>query len=474
MIDQNSPDRVIESLLIGLRRRARMRSGLVATLAVVAACLFALTAARLLALPDLGTVRFSSAIIAAGLIAFFISLAAIMIATRDMAPFARRADAALGLDERLSTSLEILRRPGERRDVVARALLGDTAARARTVQPGIAEPFLRSGTLAAISALIVSVLTFGLLAIPVDGTGRGGTGTQVAASDEHRGGDILDDIRQMAELVSADAALRDDGYLAAVGESLKELANLGESMSPEDILERFAELSDHAARGYGDDLPAWMPRTEQQFADIGQLMADFIDQTTQDPQRVADALRQQSQDMCASEGAAYCDDGTDWDLLSELTPDRRGAASTQLGERGQDGMATGPLMDGGEDDGEVGLELLDFETGAARPVGANTQSGRGSGDAVGDGTQDFQRSTDFRDAEMGAREQISIAAGEDESGNRIEILFLPEVAYTDVADGAVDLASQLYGWEEAVSTRNLVQMRDREVVGRFFSRHAQQ
>ena len=76
----------------------------------------------------------------------------------------------------------------------------------------------------------------------------------------------------------------------------------------------------------------------------------------------------------------------------------------------------------------------------------------------------------IRDAEMGASERISIAAGQDEAGNRIEIDFLPEVAYTEVMDGEMALAAQMYRWDEALSSRDPITLPDREIVGRYFSR----
>lgn len=474
LIDRTSPDHVIKSLLAGLRHRARVRLSLIAASGIIGLCLIALVVARWLGLSAQGLTDLTAAVVGIGTIAFLVSVPVIVRVTRPIASFARRADTVLGLDERLSTSHEIIEIPAEQRSLVARALLAETGEHARMISPGAAEPLLSRVTIAALGGVVAAGLAYGLFADPSDAGSYGKT-PRSAATEARAGNELVADIRQMADLVTADAALWDDSYLAAVGESLRELADLGEAMAPADVLERFAELADHAARGYGDDLPAWMPQTEEQLADIGQRMADFIDQTNQRPQQVAEALSQLSPTMCASEGATHCDDGTDWDLLSELAPDRRGAASTQLGERGQDGMATGPLMDGGgEDDGDIGLELLDFETGAARPVGANTQSGRGSGDAVGDGTLDYQRSTEFLDAQIEAREQFSVAAGEDEAGNRIEILFVPEVSYTDVADSAANLAPQFYPWNDAVATRDYVPMRDRAVVGRFFSRQAQQ
>ncbi|MCW5714702.1 MAG: hypothetical protein KIT43_09350 [Bauldia sp.] len=168
-----------------------------------------------------------------------------------LAALARRADATFLLDERISTAVEVADGPST---PVTRALLADAEGRARAILPGailggrtagLAFPLLGLALLAAL--LLLAPLP------PAASAFRPGPPTASVVLGMDEATTLAGELRAIATTIAADAARRDDAFLAAIAAEIGETAQrleAGEPVERAAIGEDLARLGDYAAMAY--------------------------------------------------------------------------------------------------------------------------------------------------------------------------------------------------------------------------------
>jgi hypothetical protein len=463
---------VVEGVVrrVRLRRRGRRLADL--TLFVAAAALGALAIGRLAGIERLWGVPFVPVVLAAAALMLAVGAVLIAVATADLGRTARHTEAAAGLSERLSSVLEVRRDRERYAGPIAGALFRDAAARARMVDTRAAAPLAGRPTAIAGAALVLAGAAF--LFVPAAGQNPAVPVSAEAdvPADTRTSETLADEITQMADLLAADAERRDSGYLEAVANSLRELAENADSLSQEELAAEFAALTEHAALGYGDDAPEWMPGSREEFAGIGERMDAFETAMAERAARIAAA----GPNIEGARTEMIFDD-----YENEVRRDQAlapGSPEAAMGNSAFDMADVDPNAPfGGESlgGGEFNLQPMEeqmLRPAGAQPLGAAMNSGRGASRIAGGGTQDILENSDYLEAEFARGDDMIIAAEETGEGNRIRIQIDPEASLSEVADGA---AAGSAGWQqqgEVAVTRESVAPSERAVVARYFGRAA--
>lgn len=186
-------------------------------------------------------------------------------ATPTVAGMARLADQRFGLEERLSTTLEISQQvPSERLRVILRyALLNDTKHLANCIDPRqlvdvrypqALRPFLALSVFSLITVLFLPQLSLEQVAP------RGDVNNLALIEDGSR--ETKANIRRAAQLIAQDAEERNDPYLRAVAQGLEALGLQleSETVVPEDAERELNRLLSRLNRVYGSEPEGAMAR----------------------------------------------------------------------------------------------------------------------------------------------------------------------------------------------------------------------
>ncbi|RUT31050.1 hypothetical protein EMQ25_09220 [Arsenicitalea aurantiaca] len=462
----------IRHAVAALRRRQRLRILLDGALFIAALVSLTLLLARTFDLESRIGLPVVPLALGAGIAVFLIHAAIALAVTRALGTTARRTEQKFGLQERLSTALEVSEGASE---PVREALLSDTSVRAARLDRRAAAPL--AGPSTALAAGLLVLFSAGLLVTapaprpaPLPATAEA---EAPAEPDAEPTDTLLEDIARMADLLARDAETREESYLEAVSNALRELAEEAPGLDREEALERFMALAEHAALGYGDTPPEWMEPGQSNMGEIGQRMAAFEAAETA---RAAAAEARQAQAMMDDEyGAPILSSDALADIIRQglLEPAQLDPAMADAAGQAQ-GMAEtlpdGAPMSGGSSQPEPMEEQL-MRPGSAMPMGAAMESGRGDSRIAGGGSQDLAESSEYMRAEFAESEEIVISAAETEPGSRIRIQIAPETSASAVADDAGPSRDWRRQADTAV-TRHAVTPDARPVIARYFARSA--
>lgn len=428
-----------------------------------------------------------------GILGFLLLIVLILSRRPTVIEVARRVEVTLGLDERLSTSLEIAHgtivRPGL--SIVADALIDDTVGRARADFAIGESLFSRSVPQYVLAATALLVLAAVILVRPNEPvepaqqlaeTSSASPPALALTNDEAE--TLRADIETLAALVAADAADADDPFLAGVARDIEGLAGAVEGGGDRlELASRLEQLADLADVGYqalpggsrGGSPPEAMERltaladqiaaaTETQLADAAQpdQEPDLTDIAQADP-----AVRDPATPREANAEGPVGDIGQD--LARPDRPANMGDAGLEIDE----------AILGEAQWGEVDPQLeqarrnLQEQLGefAVQAVGAAQNAGRGAGDVAGDGQQPLEGGGDpvELDTAFDRREEVLIAGDGEGEGARVRIDAAPDADYT--APEAAML--QAGAWErltEAATRRSMVGGDAIAVIARYFTR----
>lgn len=175
-----------------------------------------------------------------GLAVLALGTAADVLAWPSRIGIARHADRRLDLGERLSTAIEVASRGADARAPVARALLADAERRAGPISPRtlIVLPYARYG-LAITAAAIFAAISLA----PPDRASPSPAGATAASTITLNAAEVADtgaELRRVATMMEADAAERDDPFLAALA---REALRIGEEIEAGRLTDRDAVVA---------------------------------------------------------------------------------------------------------------------------------------------------------------------------------------------------------------------------------------
>ena len=404
----------------------------------------------------------------------------------DVTTLARAAERRFGLQERLSTALEVEAdtQPHAARDPVRAALLADAERHAAAIDPRqiVRVQLPRSGW--AIPVLVVATVLLQL--VPPDAVGlaalRGSS--SVAARDDadlsgQQAADVAANLRRIAELLGKDADDRSDQYLRSIARTLERLSLdvQGAAIDQRLLTGKLQNLVTHARQAYG------------QGSNVTQRAA---------PRDVVQQLQAALDDIAGNREVAA---GSPHAGADEPRPDsgpapqeraRRPAQPLERKTAGpQTTLVTAPqgqraagwdaalkdLDDYDLNDPRIERERAFAEQQRrarteAQSAGAAKDAGAGEGDRAGEGTRQLGNgSTAVTELSPGAEMLLpDQTAG---NGRRIRIELAPEAGLSKVAPPPAGNSSGAWqrGAEQTVE-REALAPADRKVVGRYFTRSA--
>lgn len=443
---------------------------------------------------------------AVGLVGLVSSVVRFRRTARDVHGAARRLDAEMGLQERLSTALEAAERVGagrhqddDRQEVVLRALIADAAASIGTSDPRAVTPLplarhlLRIGVAAAIVVPMV-------LGSPMEGTSVTEASAPPATA---RGDDGVEDrvatavrVEQVALALAEDAERVGDAYLRALADELERLGrDYAEGAQHDAQLDaRLGRLMGHVARAY--------ERVPRSSSDLAAALADRPDDppnspasprgSTVDPSLDADASTRSGPtdpDSASARLAAGDSRGALEDLVERLERQRSTADAEQDRNAGASG-STGYVFE--IDQGDhiiVDHEAYDPELAAqqerlrrrqmasmqerrgAVSAGASQDAGAGGGGEAGKGSRALAGdggASDLADLPTDV-ENVELPGRRDEPGPTVNVEAPSQAAV--VARGSGSPKGMAGRWPERreSSRSEAVSILHRDVVARYFS-----
>jgi len=400
---------------------------------------------------------------------------------------ARRADARLRLDERLSTAVEVAAR-GDDGAPVTRALLADAERRAGAIDPRalVTLPLARCGLILAAAAAFAAIS----LAPPdplAGGTGRNGVTPSVTTLTAAEAGETGAELRRVATILERDAGARDDRFLEALA---REAARIGEAIETGRLTDRDAVVAalDRLAGFTAEAYPAL----------AGPAAASSFEDPLTAPDREAEAtrmLRNLARERLATPAATPNGAAAEGQPMADpaATPPEAAPPATDIPP--PTGDAPNSRTPGGEDapqpaggapapapdqrhTGAAAMEIVDpmtFQAGSqagerpedAAPLGpadgANTGPSRFAG--VGQQTLEGAPAPEQDPFALGA--DMFLTGQLDETGRRIRIEVPPEMQALVIDPGtatAMDWAPR----REAEVLRTGVPLAARDLLARYF------
>jgi hypothetical protein len=410
-----------------------------------------------------------------------------LILVPDATTLARAAEHRFGLEERLSTALEVAddTQPHSARDPVRAALLADAERHAAAIDPRqvVRVQLPRSGW--AIPVLVVGAVLLQL--VPPDAVGlaalRGSS--SIAARDDtglsgQQAADVTANLRHIAELLGKDADGRSDQYLRSIARTLERLSLdvEGAAIDRRLLTGKLQSLVAHARQAYGEG------------SNVTQRAA---------PRDVVQQLQAALDDIAGNREAAAGSPRADVDEVrpdsSAAVPQERARRPAQPLERKTAGsqtmLVTAPqsqraagwdaalkdLDDYDLNDPRIERERAFAEQqrrarAEAQSAGAAKDAGAGEGDRAGEGTRPLGNgSTAVTELSPGA--EMLLPDQTVGNGRRIRIELAPEAGLSKVAPPP--LGNNGGAWQrgaEQTVEREALAPADRKVVGRYFTRSA--
>jgi hypothetical protein len=384
---------------------------------------------------------------------------------------ARAADRRFGLNERVSTAIELSSSvvPGGAHDELVAAQLADAARHARRIEPRtlVPIPFPRS----AWAFLAVVVLLAGAQFLPATRSTASAAAESQQLAPEVRE-EIVHDLKRAAELLDLDAERNRDPYVRALAQAFEDLARRAEAGLVDDVelQQETAQLTEHAERIYGEGVAA--ARDNREPAPGGSEGGAEV----RDEEPGAEVPPGEAAAHRASETRA---DGSR--RLSELVGDLEAVEARWQERRGGQRQLTraevaefGPYVDAAMV--EVLRELqrqrqeARQEQRAGQPAGAAQEANEGPGDAAGVGEQPLGSEEGDELPQVEGRTEDLLLPGEGrEGGDRIRTELPPEARLAEVAD-EVRAAGSWEPGREAELRRDLLAPHHRTIVSRYFDR----
>ena len=396
---------------------------------------------------------------------------------------ARQADEKFGLGERLSAFLDARPATVGPSAAIYMNLARDASLHARKVQPSRLQPLVTRGLVLAF------IVQSGFLALAVRNQSLIPAPALQVAEPAAEAGDretLRENLQAVAEVLREDAEKRQDPYLAAVAEAVKELARNADPGADSLELNKAVEgLLDHARLAYGKSAPLWLRTTANaddrydlaKDRNLAQLAGkangsrpvelpnggggeELIPETfgERDPNRNNSVVP-----MKAGEIRTSGDPG-EFRLQGQNVP-KEGANANAAGEAKAGSMGGSPPTLGEREDADP----TDLNGATAVLAGGATQSGAGASRVAGQGTQDLNDPNQPAAAEIAqGPEQVLLPPDQYRQGKRIRMQMNPSKDAVAAGDEtAPGLATARRG-EPAPVSRDTPSLRDQEMFSRVF------
>lgn len=431
--------------------------------------------------PALFQVALSVIVVAGGLA---VTVLVTFLVAPDLPALARAADRAFGLQERLSTALEVaaILRPDAAPDPVRAALLVDAERRTGAVDPRKLVRLTLPRIVWAVPALLVAAIL--LQVVPPGALGRGAPGASAGrnASDDgaqsrQQAAETAANLRVIAEILDQDAAQRSDPYLHTIARTLERLSTevAQSTMDRRLLASELDRLLAHAQQAYGQG--ERQPDQTAARRDPVELLRSAVDEITGNRQAGVAATLDPKHDL--REAAANSDPASRHSLPQERrvsgapTPAEQIAATVRR-LAGVDIPWLFVDEDGAEVDPRSQIERLMAEEGRrarapAQPAGAAANAGVGEGDRAGDGTRPLGRSQAVA-PDLATVGEMRLPDQPGNDGRSIRIELAPEAALSSVAPPVAGSNGEWRRVQEQSVERPALAPGDREVVGRYFKR----
>ncbi|MCW5714220.1 MAG: hypothetical protein KIT43_06905 [Bauldia sp.] len=398
---------------------------------------------------------------------------------------ARRADVRFGLDERLSTAIEIASRGSDAdAPVVARALLADAERRAGSLdlRALVKVPYGRYALAVAAAAVFAAISLAppdyvpprAELARPQPSTTL--TATEVA--------DTFAELRRVATIMQNDAARRDDPFLEALA---REALRIGEEIEAGRLTDRDAvvaaldRLAGFTAEAYP---PVAVPAPDyeesggitERPAEATQILRDLARDRMTPPSATETAARTQDQPLVEPGDAA-----ADIPPMMGLPPPTADVPNPQAPAGAEGQPPTGGAPGAADDEGYI--EAAEMETytdptnyRAERTVGERPENAQliGPADAANTGQSRFAGAgQQMLNGPVAEEDPFALGAdmfltGQiDETGRRIRIEVPPEIQAIAILPGEA-AATEWTALREVEALRTGVPLGARDLLARYF------
>ena len=412
-----------------------------------------------------------------------------LLLTPDLATFARKADRAFALQERLSTALEVdaAMRPDTDLDPVRCALLADAEWCAAVIDPRQMVKFALPRTAWVVPALLVVVVllqlvppgSFGLAAprSPVSGTERDGTdfvgppGVETAAN-----------LRRIVDLLNKDADQRSDPYLRTIARTLEHLSSELErsAIDRRSLANELGRLLQHTERAYaqGEGPGNRPPDRSGTVQDPARLLKSELDDITGNRQFGTAMPRDSNRANQAQDDAVAAREQLG---RAPPAPERKtvgGRASDPSASSRQPAGRLDALKD--RDDYDPVDPRIEIERAfaaqqrreraASQSAGAAQDAGRGDGDRAGEGTRPLGNDVSAGSTALAPGVELLLPDQSANEGRRIRIELPPEAVLSGVAPPTAGNTGEWRRAQEQAVERSALAAEDRKVVGRYFMR----
>jgi len=407
----------------------------------------------------------------------------VFLCTPDIATFARTADRALALQERLSTALEVdARRQPPAFGPVQAALLADAERQAAAIDPHQIVRLDLPRVVWALPILIAAAVLLRLVSPDAFGlsVSRGPAAAErdAAGFTSQRAAEAAANLRRIAELLDKDAAERSDPYLRSIARAVE---RLGSEVADPGIDRRVLanaldRLLAHTRQAYG----------QISTADRGLVQRDVLQQFQATLDEIA-GIRQ------AGAPAPHNPDGGGGDgaaaergqagppthpserkntggrtLPEKATPDRQSASWDDLLKDLDDYDPVDPRIE----KERAFAEQQRRARAASQALGAAQDAGRGDGDRAGDGTRPLGNGGAATSTELTPGVEMLLPDQGANGGRRIRIELPPDVVLSGVAPPTAAERGEWQRVQEEPIERTAPGTEGRRVIGRYFLRSA--
>lgn len=400
----------------------------------------------------------------------------------DLRDLARRADEAFGLGERLSAVMAAKPPSDGPGAAIFANLKADAIRYAERVNPGHLEPLVTRGGVLAAGALLLVLGSAAFMREPAR-TSQPAVQASAAVTDQES---LRQNLQAVADVLREDAEKRQDSYLAAVAEAMKELARQADTATDNRELQKSVEgLLDHARMAYGKNLPIWL-RTDASPADRYDLAKDRnleqlagratgsrpveLPEGGSGEELIPETFGERDAARNASvapmrPGEIRTSGDQDELRLQGQNVVREGANTSATGEAKSGGMGGSPPSMGERE----GPDPADLNGATAALAGGASQSSAGASRVAGQGTQDLNDPSQppAREIAQGP-EQVLLPPDQYRQGRRIRMQMNPS---GDVAAGADDAApgfANARRGEPSPVSRDTPSLRDQDMFSRVF------
>jgi len=359
---------------------------------------------------------------------------------------ARRADVIFNLGERLSTALSVKPAAIGADHPLEQALLRDAAAHASRVDPLIIEPVLNRTLIALSVGLITSLLFINQLGL--QSLHRDDQSAQTLLAPNLNADLRAQNLRSIAEALSADAEKKQNSYLSAIANAIQDLADQDDVKAHANRNSDLQELLEHARLAYGDAQPGWLrsPQALDVKADpnltrLTQVMESLKPMPMQNGGGGEELVPELFSEHDAARQSAYTPmvvgefRGTQ--EQSELK-----MSGQNVGPEGNEAQTTGQAKASASNSGtsmtlgDRGTrEPITMDGAAAILAGGATQSSAGNSRLAGKGTQDLFDPNAKTQTSLEANDTMLLPMGTYQAGRRIRLQTLPATQSKDALTG---------------------------------------